>query len=149
MALEAVPQALWFFLPAFLANPSAVLFGGGRPYDGPFGTVFSANITPDPETGIGKWSDDDIINAIRLGRRPNGERLVPVHPFTLFNGVAEEDLRALVAYLKMIRPVTRANASTHRAWSRSSWSRIANQAPASRSTSATLAEAFQEILAMP
>lgn len=82
---------------------------GGRPYDGPFGTVFSANITPDPETGIGKWSDDDIINAIRLGRRPNGDRLVPVHPFTLFNGVAEEDLRALVAYLKMIRPVTRAN----------------------------------------
>ncbi|HXJ83384.1 MAG TPA: cytochrome c, partial [Candidatus Methylomirabilis sp.] len=48
---------------------------GGRRYDGPFGTVYSANITPDRETGIGGWTDEQIITAIRLGRRPNGERL--------------------------------------------------------------------------
>jgi mono/diheme cytochrome c family protein len=82
---------------------------GGRRYDGPFGTVYSANITPDRKTGIGGWSDEEIITAIRLGRRPNGERLIPVHPFTVFNGMAEEDLKALVAFLRTVPPVNRAN----------------------------------------
>ena len=82
---------------------------GGRKYDGPFGTVYSANITPDRQTGIGGWTDDQIITAIRLGRRPNGERLIPVHPYTVFNGMAEEDLRALVAFLRSLPPVNRAN----------------------------------------
>jgi mono/diheme cytochrome c family protein len=82
---------------------------GGRKYDGPFGTVYSTNITPDRQTGIGAWTDDQIIAGIRLGVRPNGERLVPVHPFTVFNGMAEEDLRALVAYLRTVPAVNRAN----------------------------------------
>jgi mono/diheme cytochrome c family protein len=82
---------------------------GGRRYDGPFGTVYSTNITPDRRTGIGAWTDDQIIAAIRLGRRPNGERLIPVHPFTVFNGMAEEDLKSLVAYLRTLRPVNRSN----------------------------------------
>ena len=82
---------------------------GGRRYDGPFGTVYSTNITPDRQTGIGTWSDEQIITAIRLGRRPNGERLIPVHPFTIFNGMAEEDLRSLVAFLRTLPPVTRPN----------------------------------------
>jgi mono/diheme cytochrome c family protein len=80
---------------------------GGRRYDGPFGTVYSSNITPDRETGIGKWTDEQLITAIRLGRRPNGERLIPVHPYTVFNGMAEEDLHALVAYLRTLPPVNR------------------------------------------
>jgi mono/diheme cytochrome c family protein len=82
---------------------------GGRRYDGPYGTVYSTNITPDRQTGIGAWTDDQIITAIRLGRRPNGERLIPVHPFPVFNGMAEEDLRALVAFLRSVKPVARAN----------------------------------------
>jgi mono/diheme cytochrome c family protein len=82
---------------------------GGRKYEGPFGTVYSTNITPDPETGIGKWTDEQIVTAIRLGRRPNGERLVPVHPYPVFNGMAEEDLKALVAFLKTVPAVKRAN----------------------------------------
>ena len=82
---------------------------GGRKYDGPFGTVYSTNITPDRQTGIGSWTDDQIIAAIRLGVRPNGERLIPVHPFTVFNGMAEEDLRALVAYLRTLPAVNRSN----------------------------------------
>jgi mono/diheme cytochrome c family protein len=81
---------------------------GGRRYDGPFGTVYSSNITPDRETGIGGWTDEQVITAIRLGRRSNGERLLPVHPFTVFNGMAEEDLRAVVAYLRTVPPVKRA-----------------------------------------
>jgi mono/diheme cytochrome c family protein len=82
---------------------------GGKKFDGAFGTVYSANITPDRQTGIGDWTDEQIITAIRLGRRPTGERLVPVHPFTSFNGMAEEDLKALVAFLRTVPPVHRAN----------------------------------------
>ena len=82
---------------------------GGRKYEGPFGTVYATNITPDPQTGIGKWTDEQIITAIRLGRRPNGERLFPVHPYPVFNGMAEEDLKALVAFLRTVPPVNRAN----------------------------------------
>ncbi len=82
---------------------------GGRRYDGPFGTVYSTNITPDRETGIGAWSDEQIAAAIRLGRRPGGERLLPVHPYPVFSGMAAEDLRALVAFLRTVPPVRRAN----------------------------------------
>jgi mono/diheme cytochrome c family protein len=82
---------------------------GGRRYDGPFGTVYSANITPDRETGIGAWTDEQIITAIRLGRRPNGERLLPVHPFPVFNGMTADDLKSVVAFLRTVPPVKRAN----------------------------------------
>ena len=82
---------------------------GGRKYEGPFGTVYSANITPDTKTGIGGWTDDQIIAAIRLGRRPKGERILPVHPFTSFNGMAEEDLKALIAFLRTVPPIDRPN----------------------------------------
>ena len=81
---------------------------GGRKYDGPFGTVYSSNITADRQTGIGDWTDDQIITAIRLGRRPNGERLIPVHPYPVFNGMTEDDLRALVAFLRTVPGVNRA-----------------------------------------
>jgi mono/diheme cytochrome c family protein len=91
------------------AEPGKTLNAGGRRYDGPFGTVYSSNITPDKDTGIGAWTDEQIIAATRLGRRPNGERLIPVHPYPVFNGMAETDLRALVAYLRSVLPVSRAN----------------------------------------
>ena len=89
--------------------PKGPANAGGRKYEGPFGTVYATNITPDPKTGIGSWTDEQIITAIRLGRRPNGERLLPVHPFTVFNGMAEEDLKALTAYLRTVKPVNRPN----------------------------------------
>ncbi len=82
---------------------------GGRRYDGPFGTVYATNITPDVKTGIGGWTDAQIIEAIRSGRRPNGERLIPVHPYTTFNGMAEPDLKVLTAYLRTLPAVNRAN----------------------------------------
>jgi mono/diheme cytochrome c family protein len=88
---------------------SKAINAGGRRYDGPFGTVYSSNITPDRQHGIGGWTDDQVITAIRLGRRPNGDRLIPVHPYTVFNGMAEGDLRALVAYLRTLPPVNQAN----------------------------------------
>ena len=88
--------------------PKQPLNAGGRKYDGPFGTVYSSNITPDPTTGIGKWTDEQIITATRSGRRPNGERLIPVHPYTVFNGMAEQDLKDVVVYLRSVPPVNRA-----------------------------------------
>ena len=88
--------------------PKQPLNAGGRKYDGPFGTVYSSNITPDPATGIGKWTDEQIITATRAGRRPNGERLIPVHPYTVFNGMAEQDLKDVVVYLRSVPPVNRA-----------------------------------------
>jgi mono/diheme cytochrome c family protein len=90
-------------------EPKGAVNAGGRKYEGPFGTVYSTNITPDTKTGIGGWTDEQIITAIRLGRRPNGERILPVHPFTSFNGMAEEDLAALVAFLRTVQPVNRPN----------------------------------------
>jgi mono/diheme cytochrome c family protein len=90
-------------------EPKGPANAGGRKYSGPFGTVYSSNITPDTKTGIGAWTDEQIVTAIRLGRRPNGERILPVHPFTSFNGVAEEDLRALVPFLRSVPPVNRPN----------------------------------------
>jgi len=83
------------------------LNAGGRKFDGPFGIVYSSNITQDRETGIGAWTDEQIKTAVRLGRRPNGERILPVHPYTVFNGMAAEDLDALVAYLRTLPPVSR------------------------------------------
>ena len=87
--------------------PKQPLNSGDRKYEGPFGTVYSSNITPDPTTGIGKWTDEQIITAIRAGRRPNGERLVPVHPYPVFNGMAAQDLKDLVAYLRSVPPVNK------------------------------------------
>jgi mono/diheme cytochrome c family protein len=87
--------------------PKQPLNAGGRKYDGPFGTVYSSNITPDPATGIGKWTDEQIITATRAGRRPNGERLIPVHPYTVFNGMSAQDLKAVVAYLRSVPAVNR------------------------------------------
>jgi hypothetical protein len=91
-------------------KPKEPVNAGGRRYDGPFGTVYATNITPDRETGIGGWTDEQIVTAVRLGRRPNGDRILPVHPYTVFNGMAAEDLRALTAYLRTIPAVKRANA---------------------------------------
>jgi mono/diheme cytochrome c family protein len=85
------------------------LNAGGRKFDAPFGTVYATNITPDRQTGIGAWTDQQIIDGIRLGRRPHGERVIPVHPFMTFNGLAAEDLRALVAYLRSLPPISRPN----------------------------------------
>jgi mono/diheme cytochrome c family protein len=64
--------------------------------------VFSPNITPDATAGIGNWTDEQVGLAIRSGRRPDGTRLIPVHPFPSFNGMADDDLRSLVAFLKTV-----------------------------------------------
>jgi len=85
------------------------LNAGGHKFEMSFGTIYTPNITPDRETGIGTWTDPQLIAAIRSGRRPNGERLIPIHPYASFNGMAAEDLQALVAYLRTVPSVKRPN----------------------------------------
>ena len=74
-----------------------LLNAGGYKFEMPFGTVYSPNITPDRETGIGSWTDEQLIAGMSEGRRPKGERMIPIHPYASFNGMAAQDLRALVA----------------------------------------------------
>jgi len=78
---------------------------GGVPFVTPFGTIYSTNITPDPETGIGGWSAGDFLRSMRHGMRPNGEHLYPAFPYTAFTKVTDEDVAALYAYLQSIPAV--------------------------------------------
>jgi mono/diheme cytochrome c family protein len=68
-------------------------------------TVMTANITPDPETGIGKWSDEDIKKAMTAGIRPDGVHLSPPMPFPFFDNMTEDDLDAVVAFIRTIPPI--------------------------------------------
>jgi mono/diheme cytochrome c family protein len=78
---------------------------GARPFRIPLGTVYSTNLTSDNETGLGSWTDQQIIDAIIKGLRKDGSRQLPLMPYTLYSGMAQEDLKALVAYLRTLKPV--------------------------------------------
>ncbi|MBI2211194.1 MAG: c-type cytochrome [Deltaproteobacteria bacterium] len=80
---------------------------GGAKRENPYVLVFAPNITPDPETGIGSWSDKQVIDAFRFGKRPDGQQLSMGHPYYYFSGMADEDAEALVAYLRSLPPVKR------------------------------------------
>lgn len=73
--------------------------GGGQPYEGPWGIVYGANITPDEATGIGTWTPDDIVRVFREGVRIDGRRLV-LMPWQTYQPVTDEDLSAIIAFLK-------------------------------------------------
>jgi mono/diheme cytochrome c family protein len=74
-------------------------FAGGLPVPTPFGTIFSTNITPDAETGIGRWSEAAFRRAMRSGVDREGRHLYPTFPYDHFTNVSDEDDRALYAYL--------------------------------------------------
>jgi mono/diheme cytochrome c family protein len=80
-------------------------FAGGRPIETPFGNIVSPNITPDAETGIGSWTDEQFDNAVRRGIRPTGERLYPAMPFTAYTKMSRDDVVAIRAYLNTVTPV--------------------------------------------
>jgi mono/diheme cytochrome c family protein len=85
--------------------PKGTPHAGARAFPIPFGTVYSTNITPDKETGLGGWSDQQIIDAMIKGLRRDGSRILPVMPYEKYSGMAKEDLQALIAYLKTLGPV--------------------------------------------
>src|SRR3984893_10902780 len=80
-------------------------FAGGLPVPTPFGTIFSSNITPDPETGIGSWPEAAFRRAMRSGVDRNGQHLYPTFPYDHFTNVTDEDDQALYAYLMTRQPV--------------------------------------------
>lgn len=84
-------------------------FSGGLPIATPFGTFYSPNITPDKETGIGKWTEADFIQAMKHGRDPQGRNYFPVFPYVYFANISEDDLRAMFAYFMSIPPVVQEN----------------------------------------
>jgi mono/diheme cytochrome c family protein len=75
---------------------------GGVAFATPFGSIYSTNITPDPQNGIGKWTAQQFQQALREGVRPDGEHLYPVFPYTSFTKVTDQDAAALFAYLKSV-----------------------------------------------
>ncbi len=81
------------------------LLAGGEAIQSPYGPFYAPNITPDPETGIGGWSDEDFIRAMREGRDPDGRPYYPAFPYTSYTRMGEEDLKALKAYLDTMPPV--------------------------------------------
>jgi mono/diheme cytochrome c family protein len=81
------------------------LFAGGRPIETPFGKMFGPNITPDRETGIGAWSDDEFVAAVKKGRRPDGSRLYPAMPFVYYTKLSKDDVLAIRAYLNKQKAV--------------------------------------------
>ena len=78
---------------------------GGFELDDAFGTWTTPNITPDPETGIGRWTDEEVIRAIREGRGRDGQTLGPPMPFDMYRRLADSDVKAMVAYLRTVKPV--------------------------------------------
>jgi mono/diheme cytochrome c family protein len=80
-------------------------YAGGFAFRLPFGTIYSSNITPDPETGIGKYSDDEFVRAVREGVRRDGAHLYPAFPYTSYTGLSRADVLAIKAYLFSLRPV--------------------------------------------
>lgn len=74
-------------------------FAGGRPFDTEFGTLFSPNITPDPETGIGSWSDEEFVRAMHEGIGKDGKRLYPAFPYAAYTHLTNEDVLAIKQYV--------------------------------------------------
>jgi mono/diheme cytochrome c family protein len=83
-------------------------FAGGRPSETPFGVVVGANITPDQDTGIGAWSDEAFVRALRQGKGNHGQLLYPAMPYPYYTKLTESDALAIRAYLNTVKPVRNA-----------------------------------------
>lgn len=93
------------------------LAGGMRVSAYPWGVWYSRNLTPDVRTGLGRWSEDDIVTAVTRGITPDGRRLDPfAMPWTWFSRLTETDARAIAVYLKSLPPVVNAVPARERVW---------------------------------
>lgn len=91
------------------AIAGAVPYSGGRRLDTPFGAFYGPNITPHPQAGIGRWSEQDFVRAMRQGVRPDGAHYYPAFPYPAFTRITDPDLRDLWAYLRALKPSPRVN----------------------------------------
>jgi mono/diheme cytochrome c family protein len=87
------------------ASQGGTAFAGGLEVATPYGTLTSPNITPDPDTGIGGWSDDQFYAALHDGIGHGGEYLYPVMPFPSYTKMTREDVLAIKRYLFSLKPV--------------------------------------------
>jgi len=87
-------------------RPGGQAYAGGLPLNTPFGVIYSANITPDRETGIGTWTSDDFWNALHKGVRANGAKLYPAFPYPYFTHATREESDALYAYFRTVAPAS-------------------------------------------
>jgi mono/diheme cytochrome c family protein len=96
--------------------PGGKPYAGGRPVPTPFGIIYSTNITPDPDTGIGAWSEDDFYRAMHQGIDRQGERLYPAFPYPWFTHMTRGDVDAIKAYLDTVKPVREVNRESKLGW---------------------------------
>jgi mono/diheme cytochrome c family protein len=82
------------------------LSGSELGWQGPWGVSYPQNLTPDMETGIGKWSEADIVKALRTGMRPDGSILQPPMPWPNLTQLTDEEAYAIAAYLKSIPAIS-------------------------------------------
>ncbi len=80
-------------------------FAGGRPVPTPFGVIYSTNITPDPDTGIGRWNNDDFYRAMHEGIDRQGKHLYPAFPYPWYTRISRDDVLSIKAYLDTLTPV--------------------------------------------
>ncbi|WP_245539933.1 c-type cytochrome [Rudaea cellulosilytica] len=113
-------------------TPDGQQYAGGFAFTLPFGTIYSTNITPDKETGIGNYTDQDFLAAVHRGVRKDGAWMYPAMPFTSYTYMTDEDALAIKAYLFSLTPVrapARANTLTfpfNQRWAIGLWSAVFN-----------------------
>lgn len=105
--LSGHPQDLTMPTPPAPNGPWVISMAGtNTAFAGPWGVSFTANLTPDPETGLGKWNADTFMQALRTGKHEGvGRPILPPMPYPWFAQATDEDLRAIFAYLQSIPPV--------------------------------------------
>jgi mono/diheme cytochrome c family protein len=96
---------------ALAGKPDAALYlaGSSVGFELPgLGIFYPPNLTPDDDTGLGGWSEADIIKSLRTGARPDGRELAPVMPWRSYSKMTDSDAQALASYLKSLKPVRNA-----------------------------------------
>jgi mono/diheme cytochrome c family protein len=112
---DPVARGLYIFHAAGCAGchtedaPDAVALAGGRELVTPFGTFYGPNITPDPDHGIGTWTEDDFRRALKQGRSPDGHAYFPAFPYTSYTAMSDDDVSDLWAYLQTVPASGRPN----------------------------------------
>ncbi|MGY3606180.1 cytochrome c [Bradyrhizobium sp. Leo121] len=86
-------------------QPDRTRLGGGLAIPSPFGTFYAPNISPDPNDGIGRWSEADFVTAVMKGTSPEGAHFFPAFPYTSYRHAKIEDVRDLFAFIKTLPPV--------------------------------------------
>lgn len=94
-------------------------FAGGYKIMTPFGNFYSPNITPDKETGIGKWTEKDLKRALRAGRSPSNRPYYPVFPYRSYTKMTDEDIHKIWIYLQSLEPIRKRNREHYLNWFRS------------------------------